>query len=162
MTENKQRKVDITLKINAKKEDIWSAITEAEELQRWFAPKAEVVPGEGGSIFLSWGPGAEGTAKIDVWKPGEHLRTIADPSKPTQQALAASGYTGPMDMVLDWLIETKDGKATLRLVQSGFGDSADWDREYKARALAGSYFFAIYGTFWNIIRAKHPLDLCIR
>jgi uncharacterized protein YndB with AHSA1/START domain len=140
MPEEKQRKVDVKLDINAKKEDIWSAITEGEEMQRWLAPKVKVAPGEGGSIFISWGAGAEGTAKIDVWKPGEHLRTVADPSKPTLQALEASGYTGPTDMVIDWLIETKDGMTTLRLVQSGFGDSSDWDHEYNGTNIGWNIF----------------------
>ncbi len=41
---------------------VWRALTEADELSRWFPVEARVAPGAGGSIWLSWGGGAEGNA----------------------------------------------------------------------------------------------------
>lgn len=33
---------------------VWRALTEAEELTRWFPLQARVTPGEGGEIWMSW------------------------------------------------------------------------------------------------------------
>lgn len=45
---------------------MWRAISDAEELQRWFPLSAEVEPGEGGTVTLAWGPDVAGTGRIEV------------------------------------------------------------------------------------------------
>jgi Activator of Hsp90 ATPase homolog 1-like protein len=51
------------VEIKAPADVVWRAITEAEEIQRWFAPEVRVEPGVGGSMWVSFGPGMEGTMK---------------------------------------------------------------------------------------------------
>ena len=46
--------------IDASAEAVWKAITDAEELTRWFVETAKVEPGVGGSFRISWGGGEEG------------------------------------------------------------------------------------------------------
>ena len=53
---------------------VWCALTEAEQLTRWFPVDAHVEPGLGGSIWLSWGGGVEGQAPITAWEPNRHLQ----------------------------------------------------------------------------------------
>ena len=50
--------------VHASLDAVWRALTEADELRRWFPVDARVSPGVGGSIWLSWGDGAEGEAPI--------------------------------------------------------------------------------------------------
>lgn len=105
------------IEIQATPEEVWAALTEAEQLTAWFAPEAEVHPGVGGSIRVSWGPGMEGTARIEAWDPGRHLRTVEERHLPTLVAV-------------DYYLEPIPGGTRLRIVHSGFGLEAEWDAEY--------------------------------
>jgi uncharacterized protein YndB with AHSA1/START domain len=66
---NEQRCHETVIEIAAPAELVWKAISEADEIMRWFAPQAKVEAGPdgnlaGGTMWLSWGPGVEGTARI--------------------------------------------------------------------------------------------------
>jgi hypothetical protein len=52
------------IEIHATPDRFFRAITEAEQIVRWFAPVAKVEPGVSGTYFVSWGPGMEGTSQI--------------------------------------------------------------------------------------------------
>jgi uncharacterized protein YndB with AHSA1/START domain len=107
-----KRKLEKSVTIQASPRAVWRALTEAEQIVRWFALDARVVPEEGGHIWLSW-PGMAGQERIEVWQEGKHLRTRGDRPQ----------------VATDWYIEGAGGTTTLRLVQSGFGEGADWDDE---------------------------------
>jgi uncharacterized protein YndB with AHSA1/START domain len=47
----KERRVEREIEINAVVEDVWKALTDANELARWFPLEARVTPGVGGKIF---------------------------------------------------------------------------------------------------------------
>lgn len=110
------------LEIQASPDDVWKAITDPTEITRWFALAAEAIPGKGGEIVYRWGDFV-GRCKILAWKPPSHLRTswMEAPASPAGQGAA---------LVVDWHIEGSAGKTTLRLVHSGFGPGAEWEREY--------------------------------
>lgn len=112
------RSHETIIEIDAPIEEVWKAITESREVERWLAPKAEVTPGVGGTFFVSWGPGMEGTGLIEVWEPNRHLRVIESRHAPAR-------------VVEDFYLESKDGKTVLRLVHSGFSTDAAWDGEFE-------------------------------
>jgi len=119
MSESKPaRTVEISIEIDAPLEAVWKALSEAEELTRWFPLEARVTPGAGGSVWLSWGAPWEGEAKIEVWEPYRHLRTVEPPPQPDS-----------IPVVVDYYLEAHGGKTVLRLVHS-FGTGADWEQEY--------------------------------
>jgi uncharacterized protein YndB with AHSA1/START domain len=112
------RRLELSLTIEATPEEVWRAITEGDAITRWFAPEAEVDPGMGGTILLSWGPGMEGTAPITAWEPGRRFAW-------TERA------GSDLPKVSEFIIEASDGgKTVLRLIQSGFGPGASFDAEY--------------------------------
>lgn len=98
-------------------EDVWRFLTEAEGITRWLAPTARVEPGEGGKMFISWGPGMEGEGTIHLWEPNR-----------------AMGWTekGSHPKLVEFFLEGEGGQTRLRLVQSGFGDGAEFDDEFDA------------------------------
>jgi len=105
--------------VDAAPEVVWRAISEGEELRRWFPIDARVKPGVGGSIFLSWGPACEGEAPITIWETGKHLRW------------EESHENGAVVIAVDFFVEAAErGQTRLRLVQSGFGRGAKWDDMY--------------------------------
>jgi len=126
------RRVVKEVTVRAPVDRVWHALTDPEELMRWFPPVARVEPGVGGSITLSWGAGMEGTAPIHVWDPHERFGwTEEHPGEP------------PVRIAVEFEIAAAGGGATtVRLVQSGFGPGTDWD-EYISSVDGGwTYFLA--------------------
>lgn len=111
MADEKSVTREITIAADA--ETVWRALTEGEELKRWFTLDARVRPGEGGAIWMSFGEGMEWETPITVWEPNRRLQT-ADPA--------------PNKIAVDYYIESKGGETVVRLVHSGFGADS-WDEE---------------------------------
>jgi uncharacterized protein YndB with AHSA1/START domain len=115
---------------------VWSALTDADELTRWFPPFARVEPGIGGRLWRAWQSGEAIEERIERWAPNEHLRT--------------RGLTGAWKgIVTDYYLTTVGGETVLRVVSSGFGDDADWDALYDA--FGGGWDFELRGL-------KHYLE----
>ncbi len=112
----KERSIDTTLEIAAPVESVWTAISDPRELERWFPLEARVTPGEGGEVFMSWGPPWEGSSRIDAWEENRRLRT--------------RGFLehGDASMV-EYTLEAHGGSTVLRLVHSGFAEGGDWEDE---------------------------------
>jgi len=127
---DKPIEVTAEITINADADAVWRALSEAEELERWFPLYARVEnPGLGGKIFLAWEKGAEWGSEIEIWEPKKHLR--------------AGG--------VDYYIESRGGETVLRLVHSGFGADA-WEDELET--LDGGWR-AFLATLENYLE-KHP------
>jgi uncharacterized protein YndB with AHSA1/START domain len=145
--ESDSRSFEVKIEIDAPVEAVWKAIAEGEEIAKWFAPEVRVEPGVGGSIYCSWGPGMEGTMKIAAWEPNQHLGIAEYRDKPygcsaTDAPAAGDGVTRRIST--DYFIEAKEGGGTvLRLVQSGFGASADWDAEIESLSRGWPTFFRV-------------------
>ena len=125
-TETRSHQVELT--IEAPVESVWKALTDADELANWFPLSAEVKPGKGGSIRLSWGEEMTGECPIEVWEPNKHLQT---------------GWSSMVDqetnLVVDFTLEGRGGRTVLRMVHSGFRKSQEWDQEYDSTHRGWSY-----------------------
>lgn len=134
------RKFETEIEINAPVASVWKALTEAEELARWFPQQARVTPGVGGKILLSWPGMTDWHFNIAAWQPNEHLRAVydlqtdvlvkTDENTETAIKLAEAGKGKPLQLAVDYFLEGRGGKTVLRLVHSGFGTGSPWDEEY--------------------------------
>lgn len=127
---DKERKVDVSIDIQAPVERVWQALTEAEHIRRWFASQAKVIPGKGGSIALSWEGDYFGEAEIEIWEPNRHLRTVTRQSPYGAEEAGSPDSPQAQPIVIDYLLESRGGKTTLRIVHAGFGEGPDWDEEF--------------------------------
>lgn len=114
--------LELEIEIDAPIAEVWKALSEAEGLRRWFPLDARVEPGEGGSVWLSWGPGCEGKAPIVAWEPERRLRWDEGATQ-VELALAAE----------------KGGAVQVRLVQSGFAGEG-WEGYLDAVRRGWLYF----------------------
>jgi uncharacterized protein YndB with AHSA1/START domain len=57
----------------ATREEVWSALTDPEELERWFANDVELDLRPGGGASFRWGNGEERHATVREVDPGERL-----------------------------------------------------------------------------------------
>ena len=145
MSAKKARSYEKKFEVAAPPEAVWKAITEGDELVRWFCQKASCESGPGGKQHVDWGGGAKATATIVIWQPGVHLRTEADRPEPGQPALDDPSEP----YAIDWFLDGEGGITRVRMVASGFGEGPGWDHEYD-------------GTFhgWDVFHKtlKHYLE----
>lgn len=115
-TADETRSAGGEIRIDAPPDRVWRALTEAADLVRWFPLDAEVEPGEGGSVTLSWRNEFSATSAILEWEPGRHLRT----------GWGDWHGDGP-GQITDYRLEGRGGDTFLRVVTSGLPADASWD-----------------------------------
>lgn len=104
------RSVGSEVELRASPDAVWRALTDAREIERWFALEARVDPGVGGTVFLSWKNEYEGSSEILVWNPPFHLRV--------RWVEGAE--------VTDYFLEPSGDRTLLRVVSS-FPLDPEWD-----------------------------------
>ena len=118
----RSRSIEKELAIKATPERVFQALTEKEDLERWFLTKAEVDLRPGGAIRFEWerAGGVFNVGKILVLEPPHRLRYTWEAQSP-----------GVTKVTFELTAET-DG-TRLHLVHSGIGEGEDWDRYYNSR-----------------------------
>ena len=143
MTDDRKRTdrvIDLSIDIDATLEEVWQALTTGEGIARWFAPYAEVTPGNSGSVSVGWDPKEMWTQPITAWEPLRRMQTASEmPSKDG----------GIVRLAVDYYLEAQSGRVRVRLVHSGFDDSGAWD-DYIDGLDAGWSFF--------LFNLKHALE----
>jgi uncharacterized protein YndB with AHSA1/START domain len=134
------RGIDMAIDIDATLDEVWQALTTGEGIARWFAPYAEVTPGEGGSVSVGWDPKEMWSQPITVWEPMQRMQSASE--MPTKDG-------GVVRLAVDYYLEAHGDRVRLRLVHSGFDDSGSWD-EYIDGLEAGWSFF--------LFNLKHALE----
>jgi len=61
------------INIAAPVDAVWQALTDPTELTRWLPLDAQVTPGQGGSILMSWRDPVFHQSTIDIWQPNQSL-----------------------------------------------------------------------------------------
>jgi len=127
---DKTRNIEVELPIAESPETVWRAITEADEIVRWFALRAESEPGVGGHIGLSWNlkEFEPGRCEITAWEPNERLCM-------TWRA----GPGEPRELPIEIVLRRTDGGTLLKLTHSGFLSDASWDEEFESHARGWNY-----------------------
>jgi uncharacterized protein YndB with AHSA1/START domain len=108
--------------IAAGAQDVWRALTEAENLVRWCSPRAEMRAQQGGLFRASVDRVTELEAHIDVFQPGRRLRLIYLPTTvlpPSDNAI-----------VDDFILDSDESGTILRLLGSGIPATEEWNTQY--------------------------------
>ncbi len=111
------RSLEKELFIQASPERVFRALTEKDELERWFLVKAEIDLRPGGALRFDWGSGMSNVGRIISLDPPYRLSY-------SWEALEPSPTTITFELTAE-----NDG-TLLRLVHTGIGEGEDWDRYY--------------------------------
>lgn len=122
------RAVETEIEIQAPREAVWAALTDAEELTNWFPTEAEIVPGEGGKVASGWGE-EKYECRIDEWVPNERLVLSNEMPDGDGRLTFKQVYT----------LSGEGGTTKLHLVHSGFGPDTQWDWLYDATTRGWSF-----------------------
>ena len=122
------RRTEVTKELNAPVDAVWRALTEARSLEQWFPVEARVTPGPNGTIWLSWGDGAEGEGRIFHWEPNQRFGWSED--------------FGGQRLATDFFLEARGANTVVRVVTSGFSDDAQWDDDFHMLEAGWQYFMA--------------------
>lgn len=128
------RVIDVDMELEAPVAAVWRALTDPDWLTSWFPPEARVMPGEGGSVWFSWGEGMQWETPITAWKENAHLQLLYMPATPPEDAPAAreNGSFMPFPITVDYHLESRSADRTvLRLVHAGFAHGGAWDSQFE-------------------------------
>lgn len=127
--------VEKTLRLAASPERVWKALTDPEELRRWFPEEAELEPRPGGSGWFGWSDHGKFAVRIEEVEAPERLvwTWARDPDVALDEGHRST---------VEWILTRRDdGGTTLRVRESGFSDrkhreqnDARWDHELEELA----------------------------
>jgi len=124
-----ERRQQHEIEIDAPIETVWKAITEAEQITCWLCEQARIEPGQGGTLWISWGEGMEGTGIIEGWEPPRVFRIKLAGEMP-EKAVEGESTPGPPVMFNEYILESRGSRTVLRLVHSGIPSASSWDSYY--------------------------------
>lgn len=116
------RKLELEVEVPGTPEEVWRAIATGPGISSWYVPHT-VEERQNGAATASFGPGPEMqiAGRVAAWEPPH--RIVFD------------GGEGAGGLAFEWLVEARDGgSCVVRLVNSGFGDGAEWDAQYDGMA----------------------------
>lgn len=121
-TGSRVRAIERELMLRAGPERVWRAITDPEELSRWFGSAAELDLRPGGDASFSWSDGPDAgryAARVEEVEPNRRFcyRWARDTDTPVD--------AGPSTLVEFDLEPSADGGCRLRLRESGFEREED-------------------------------------
>ena len=133
MTESTEPRLQVErrLELDVSVERVWRALTDPEELARWFPDRVDqagVAAGAEGQFI--WEEHGKYAFRIEAFEPPYRLawRWARDPGLSLTETVATQ---------VEWILESRpDGGTTLRLCESGFvrvedreGNAKGWDAE---------------------------------
>lgn len=129
------RYVELQIEVPGTPEQVWNAIATGPGVSSWFAP-TQIEEREGGSLHFDLAPGIESNATVTCWQPCQKFAYVEREWNGDAPPLATE-YT---------VNSLAGGRCVVRLVQSLFTDSSEWDDQLDG-------FESGWSTFLPILRA---------
>jgi uncharacterized protein YndB with AHSA1/START domain len=119
---------DVTqsIEVGATRERVWDLLTDPAELPRWWPDAAELEPGLGGRVVLTFGPG-DVSGEVTHWEPPRELGFTWE----------ASNMPGVQLHVLFTIDDLGDGRSRVGVLHSGLAEAPAEARE----AVAGGWAY---------------------
>jgi uncharacterized protein YndB with AHSA1/START domain len=115
-------------------EEVWQAIATGPGVSSWFVPtEFEERDGTPVAMKVRFGPWPEMRSDITAWDPPQMFATMANGWLPGSPPIAS-----------EWSVEARDGgKCVVRIVQSLFASTDDWDMQLESAKTGFASFLKI-------------------
>ena len=120
-----RRSVQIEVEVPGTPEEVWQAIATGPGISSWFVPtEFEERDGKPVAVKVNMGPGMEAASPLTAWEP------------PQKWAAQSDGWMPGMPPIAhEWSVEARGGGiCLLRIVQSLFASTDDWDNQLESAA----------------------------
>ncbi|QJX00011.1 SRPBCC family protein [Frigoriglobus tundricola] len=143
-----RRSVQIEIEVPGTPEEVWQAIATGAGISSWLVPaEFEERDGTPVALKLNFGPGIEPRSEVTAWEPPRMYATTADGFVPGSPPIAS-----------EWTVEARaGGTCVLRIVQSLFASTDDWDDQLGCSGAAFAAFLRtlqIYLTHFRGLRSQ--------
>lgn len=115
-----RRSIEVQCEVPGTPEEVWEAIATGPGISAWFVPaEFEERDGRPVSLTLNFGPGMESCSPVTEWDPPRRF------SKQDK-----GWFPGSPPIATEWSVGAKSGGVcVVRVVQSLFASTDDWDRQ---------------------------------
>ncbi len=117
---NGRRSIQVEVEVPGTPEEVWRAISTGPGISAWFVPaEFEEREGKPVAVKLDFGMGMVSRSVVTAWDP------------PRQWATQSDGWVpGSPPIANEWIVEARHGgNCIVRIVQSLFANSDDWDNQ---------------------------------
>ena len=138
-----RRSMEIELELPGTPEEVWQAIATGPGISSWFVPtEFEERDGKPVAVKLSFGPGMEISSEVTAWDPPRMFATEA-------------GLPGSPSIANEWTVEARGGgTCILRIVQSLFASTDDWDNQLESAKSGLAGFLGILRIYLTHFRGQ--------
>jgi uncharacterized protein YndB with AHSA1/START domain len=140
-----RRSVEVELEVPGTPEEVWQAIATGPGISSWLVPtELEEREGKPVAVKMSFGPGMESRSVVTAWDAPRMFATKADGWLPGSPPIAT-----------EWSVEARGGGVCIvRIVQSLFASTDDWDSQLEGAKSGLSAFLAILRVYLTHFRGQ--------
>jgi uncharacterized protein YndB with AHSA1/START domain len=142
-----RRSVQAEVEVPGTPEEVWQAIATGLGISSWFLPtEFEERDGKPVAVKMSIGPGMEIRAPVTAWDP------------PRKWVAQSEGMPGSPPIANEWSVEARAGGICIvRIVQSLFASTDDWDNQLEGAAHGWPGFFRTLRIYLTHFRGQRSM-----
>jgi uncharacterized protein YndB with AHSA1/START domain len=139
-----RRSVQVEIEVPGTPEEVWQAIATGPGISSWMVPaEFEVRDGKPVAVKMNFGPGMEIQWPVTAWEP------------PRKWIAQSDGYQGSPPFANEWSVEARGGGTCIvRIVQSLFASTDDWDDQLDAGKAGWPAFFRALRIYLTHFRGQ--------
>jgi uncharacterized protein YndB with AHSA1/START domain len=141
-----RRSVQVEVEVPGTPEEVWQAIATGPGISSWFVPtEFEERDGKPVAVKVTMGPGMESRSAVTAWQP------------PRKWAAESDGWVpGMPPLAHEWSVEARGGGICIvRIVQSLFASTDEWDNQLESAGSGWSGFFRTLRIYLTHFRGQH-------
>ena len=139
-----RRSIQVEVEVPGTPEEVWQAIATGPGISSWFVPtEFEESDGKPVAVKMKFGPGMESRSPVTAWEP------------PQKWAAQGEGWGGSPPIATEWSVEARAGGVCLvRVVNSLFASTDDWDNQLEATEFGWPGFFRTLRIYLTHFRGQ--------
>jgi len=140
-----RRSIQVEVEVPGTPEEVWQAIATGPGISSWFVPaEFEERDGKPVAVTLNFGPGMESRSVVTAWDPPRMFAKEAD-----------GWFPGSPPIATEWSVEARaGGVCVVRVVQSLFASTDDWDKQLIGTESGWPGFFRILRLYLTHFRGQ--------
>jgi uncharacterized protein YndB with AHSA1/START domain len=139
-----RRFIQVEVEVPGTPEEVWKAIATGPGISSWMVPaEFEEVDGKPVAVKMDFGPGMEMRSPVTDWNP------------PQKWASQSDGVPGSPPIATEFSVEAQaGGVCVVRVVQSLFASTDDWDNQLEAAGLGWPGFLRALRIYLTHFRGQ--------